>query len=82
MAMHGSCALSFLRPSFDIEGFPLCPGDFQSQNIMIIDADASPRISAVLDWEFSGTQGTSSFSQYPFFIDNHPQWEDDHPMRP
>ena len=49
---------------------------------MIIDADTSPRISAVLDWEFSGTQGTPSFSQYPLFIVDHPQWEDDHPMRP
>ena len=37
-------------PSLDIEGFPLCPGDFYSQNIMIIDADTSPRISAVLFW--------------------------------
>ena len=27
-------------------------------------------------------QGTPSFSQYPLFIVDHPQWEDDHPMRP
>ena len=69
-------------PSLDIAGFPLCPGGFHSQNIMIVDADTSPRISAVIDWEFSGTQGTSSFSQYPLFIVDHPQWEDDHPIRP
>jgi hypothetical protein len=69
-------------PSLDISGFPLCPGDFHSQNIMIVDADKSPRISAVIDWEFSGTVGTSSFSQYPLFIVDHPQWDDDHPIRP
>ena len=68
-------------PSLDTAGFPLCPGDFHSQNIMIVDADTSPRISAVIDWEFSCTHGTSSFSQYPLFIVDHPQWEDDHPLR-
>ena len=84
MAMHGFCALSFLRPSLDIEDFPLCPGKFQSQNIMIINADTSPRISAVLNWGFSGAQGTSSFTQYPLLIDrvDRLQWEDDHPIRP
>ena len=49
---------------------------------MIVDADTSPRISAVIDWESCGTDGTSSFSQYPLFIVDHPAWEDDHPMRP
>ena len=67
--------------SLDIAGFPLCPGDFHSQNIMIVDADTSPRISAVIDWEFSCTEGTSSFAQYPLFIVDHPAWEDDHPIR-
>ena len=68
-------------PSLDNAGFPLCPGDFHSQNIMIIDADTSPRISAVIDWEFSCSHGTSSFAQYPLFIVDHPTWEDDHPLR-
>ena len=70
------------NPSLDITGFPLCPGDFHSQNIMIVDADTSPRISAVIDWEFSGTHGTSSFAKYPLFIVDHPLWEEDHPIRP
>jgi hypothetical protein len=69
-------------PSLDAAGFPLCPGDFHSQNIMVVDADTSPRISGVIDWEFSGTLPTSSFSQYPLFIVDHPMWEDDHPLRP
>ena len=73
---------SLYDPSLDIAGFPLCPGDFHSQNIMIVDADTSPRISAVIDWEFSGTIGTSSFSQYPLFIVDHPAWRVDHPIRP
>ena len=68
-------------PSLDIAGFPLCPGDFHSQNIMIVDADTSPRISAVIDWEFSGTIGTSSFANYPLFIVDHPMWKVDHPLR-
>ena len=68
-------------PSLDIAGFPLSPVDFHSQNIMIVDADTSPRISGVIDWEFSRTHGTSSFAQYPFFIVDHPLWEDDHPIR-
>ena len=39
-------------PSLDIAGFSfrLCPGDFHSQNIMIVDT--SPRISVVIDWDF------------------------------
>ena len=69
-------------PALDITGFPIFPGDFHSQNIMIVfDADTSPRISAVIDWEFSCTHGTSSFSQYPLFIVDHPMWDEDHPLR-
>jgi hypothetical protein len=68
-------------PSLDTAGFPLCPGDFHSQNIMIVEADTSPRISGVIDWEFTGTQPTSSFAQYPLFIVDHPRWEDGHPLR-
>jgi Phosphotransferase enzyme family len=72
------------NPSLDVTGFPLCPGDFHSQNIMIVAADTSPRIqvAGVIDWEFSGTHGTSSFAQHPLFIVDHPQWEDDNPLRP
>ena len=51
---------------------------------MIVDAVTSPRISAAIDWEFSSTEGTSSLSQYPLFIVNHPAWEldseDDHSL--
>jgi hypothetical protein len=68
--------------SLDSTGFPLCPGDFHSQNIMIINANTSPRVSAVIDWELSGTHATSSFAQYPMFIVDHPRWEDDNPLRP
>ena len=67
--------------SLDAAGFPICPGDFHSQNIMIVDSDTSPRITAVIDWEFSGPQPTSSFAQYPLFIVDHPLWEDDNPLR-
>jgi Phosphotransferase enzyme family len=67
--------------SLDATGFPLCPGDFHSQNIMIIDADTLPRIAGVIDWELSGTHATSSFAQYPLFIVDHPHWDDDNPLR-
>ncbi|KIM88331.1 hypothetical protein PILCRDRAFT_771158 [Piloderma croceum F 1598] len=63
-------------PSLDATGFPICPGDFHSQNIMIIDSDTSPRIAAVIDWELSSPHATSSFAQYPLFIVDHPAWED------
>ncbi|KIJ55999.1 hypothetical protein M422DRAFT_23467 [Sphaerobolus stellatus SS14] len=69
--------------SLDIQGFPLAPGDFHSQNIMVTDTDTtSPRITAVIDWEFTSTDFTSSFAQYPLFIVDHPGWDDDHPLKP
>ena len=43
-------------------------------------ACTSPRISAVIDWEFC-TFRTSSFSKYPLFIVYHPIWKVDHPIR-
>jgi hypothetical protein len=52
-------------PSLDATGFPICPRDLHSQNIMIVGSDTSPRITAVIDWEFSGPYPTSSFAQYP-----------------
>ncbi|KAF9510052.1 hypothetical protein BS47DRAFT_1373386 [Hydnum rufescens UP504] len=67
--------------SLDAKGFPLMPADFHSQNIMVTDVDSVPRIVAVIDWEFSSTAATSSFAQYPLFIVDHPQWDDDHPLR-
>ena len=48
---------------------------------MIVDSDTSPRIVAVIDWEFSGPYPTSSFAQYPLFVVDHPLWEDDNPLR-
>ncbi|KAJ3992631.1 hypothetical protein F5050DRAFT_1787536 [Lentinula boryana] len=69
-------------PSIDIHGCPLSPGDFHSQNIMITDIISShPRITAIIDWELSGPDFTSSFAQYPLFIVDHPHWYSDHPLR-
>ncbi|KAJ3856697.1 hypothetical protein EV368DRAFT_31824 [Lentinula lateritia] len=69
-------------PSIDVHGFPLSLGDFHSQNIMIADANSShPRITSVIDWEFSGPDFVSSFAQYPLFIVDHPHWKDDNPLR-
>jgi hypothetical protein len=68
-------------PSIDTHGFPLLPGDFHSQNIMITDIDTSPRISAVIDWELSGPDFATTFAYYPLFIVDHPLWDDDHPLR-
>jgi hypothetical protein len=72
---------SLYDPSLDAAGFPICPADFHSQNIMIVDGDTSPRIAAVIDWEFSVSQATSSFAKYPLFIVDNPLWEDDNPLR-
>ena len=68
-------------PSLDLHGCPLTPGDFHSQNIMVIDADTKPRITSIIDWEFTGPDFVSSFAQYPFFIVDHPIWDEDHPLR-
>jgi Phosphotransferase enzyme family len=68
------------NPSLDVAGFPLSPGDFHTQNIMVTDVESNPRITAVLDWELSSTLPTSSFAQYPLFIANHPAWKDDNPL--
>lgn len=67
--------------SLDTAGFPLCPGDFHSQNIMITDADTSPRITGVIDWEFTRTRATSTFAQYPLFIVDNPLRPDGNPLR-
>ena len=60
-------------------------GDFHSQNIMVdVDSDINhphPKITSVIDWEFSGPDYVSSFAQYPLFIIDHPMWDEDHPMR-
>ncbi|KAJ3993348.1 hypothetical protein F5050DRAFT_1782577, partial [Lentinula boryana] len=73
---------ALFNPSIDIHGCPLSPGDFHSQNIMITDIISShPRITAVIDWEFSGPDFASSFAQYPLFIVDHPHWDSDHPLR-
>ncbi|KAJ3837665.1 hypothetical protein EV361DRAFT_895505 [Lentinula raphanica] len=69
-------------PSIDVHGCPLSPGDFHSQNIMITDINTShPRITAIIDWEFSGPDFVSSFAQYPLFIVDHPHWDKDHHLR-
>ena len=66
---HSYCTMT---SPLNIADFPLCPGDFHSQNILIVEADTSPRISGDIDWEFSSTDGTSSFSTYPLFIVDNP----------
>jgi len=72
---------SLFDPSIDTHGCPLCPGDFHSQIIMITDIDTHPRITGVIDWEFSGPEFATSFAQYPLFIVDHPAWDEDHPRR-
>ncbi|KAG8946599.1 hypothetical protein FRC03_001333 [Tulasnella sp. 419] len=72
---------SLFDTTLDTTGFPLCPGDFHTQNIMIVDGDTNPRISGVIDWEWSRTLPTSSVAQYPLFIVDNPHWEPDDPMR-
>ncbi|CAA7266322.1 unnamed protein product [Cyclocybe aegerita] len=81
--LHRSLVPSLYNTSLNTKGFPINHSDFHSQNILIIDANTpSPRITAILDWEGSFTGPTSSFTQYPLFIVDHPFWEGDHPMRP
>jgi len=46
---------------------------------MITDLDTYPRITAIIDREFSSPDFATSFAQYPFFIVDHPFWED-HPL--
>lgn len=59
--------------TLDEDGFPLMHGDFHSQNIFVVDAETdNPRISSVIDWDNTGTICTSSFSQSPFFLVDHP----------
>ncbi|KAH9920329.1 kinase-like domain-containing protein, partial [Fomitopsis serialis] len=59
--------------ALDEDGFPLMHGDFHSQNIFVVDAETdNPRISSVIDWDNTGTICTSSFSQPPFFLVDHP----------
>ena len=68
--------------SLDAQGFPLQHGDFHSQNILVADFDTpSPRISAVIDWEFTSTEATSCFAQYPLFIVDDPLWDVNHPLK-
>ncbi|KAJ7578719.1 hypothetical protein C8J56DRAFT_355276 [Mycena floridula] len=73
-----SCVPELYDAQDDQHGFPLCPGDFHSQNI-IIDGDL--QITGIIDWEGSGTFPVSSFAIHPFFIQDHPMWDKDHPLR-
>jgi hypothetical protein len=68
--------------SLDTNGFPLMHGDFNFQNIFVVDVDTHPRITAIIDWDDTTALSTSSFAQYPIFIVDHPVWEEDHPLRP
>ncbi|TFK35483.1 hypothetical protein BDQ12DRAFT_318471 [Crucibulum laeve] len=73
---------SLYDTSLDASGFPITPGDFHSQNIMVTDIDSSlPCISAVIDREFTTTFPTSGFAHYPLFIVDHPFLDDDHPLK-
>ena len=80
--VHRALLPSVIDPSLDATGFPLSHGDFHSQNIIVVDADSdSPKISGIIDWENTTTDGTSIFAQHPLFIVDHPLWEDDHPLK-
>ena len=72
---------SLFDPSVDAHGCPLSPGDFHSQNIMITDVDTNPRITAVIDWDYSGPDFAADFATYPLFIVDHPAWNEDNPLR-
>ncbi|KAF9456883.1 kinase-like domain-containing protein [Collybia nuda] len=72
-----SVAPQLYDPADDIGGLPLCPGDFHSQNILVND---DLHITAILDWEGSATSSIGTFAIYPFFIVDHPMWEDDDPL--
>jgi hypothetical protein len=60
-----------INRNLDNLGFPLKHGDFNSQNVFIAKRN-DPRITAIIDWEFSSTTATSIFAQYPLFIVNNP----------
>jgi hypothetical protein len=79
--VHALLIPSLFDPSVDAHGCPLSPGDFHSPNIMITDVDANPRITAVIDWEYSGPEFGTDFAQYPLFIVDHPAWNEDNPLR-
>lgn len=74
---------TFIDPNLDLRGFPLAPADFDAQNIFISfpDGPGSPRITGVIDWELTTTECTSVFAQYPFFIVDHPYFDEDDPVR-
>lgn len=46
---------------------------------MVTDVESSPRITAIIDWEFTEATYSSGYSLYPFFIVDHPAWDDDDP---
>jgi len=48
---------------------------------MITDVSTHPRITGVIDWEFSAAGFATSFAQYPLYIVDHPAWFEDHPLR-
>ncbi|KAH7881939.1 hypothetical protein F5I97DRAFT_458712 [Phlebopus sp. FC_14] len=62
--------------SLDAKGFPLLRGDFRSQNILVVDVESHPRITAIIDWDNAQAVCTSSFAQYPLFIVDNPLWDD------
>lgn len=72
---------SLFDPSVDAYDCPLSPGDFHSHNIMITDVDSNPRITAIIDWVYSGSDFAADFTQYPLFIVDHPDWNGDNPLR-
>ncbi|KAJ7599857.1 hypothetical protein C8J56DRAFT_812763 [Mycena floridula] len=73
-----SCVPELYDARDDLNGFPVCPGDFHSQNIMV---DDDLQITGIIDWEGSGTFPQASFAIHPFFIQDHPMWDDDHLLR-
>ncbi|KZO93725.1 hypothetical protein CALVIDRAFT_241294 [Calocera viscosa TUFC12733] len=61
----------------DSKGFALFPGDFSLVNIMVDpSADGGPKLTSVLDWDFSSSLPNSSFAQFPPFLQDDPTWLD------
>ncbi|TDL17331.1 hypothetical protein BD410DRAFT_831553 [Rickenella mellea] len=67
--------------TLDSTGFPLLPGDFSARNIMLTNVDSEPRITGIINWEYSSTAPTSSFAQYPSFITDQIEVHQDHHRR-
>lgn len=67
-----SFILALFDPAEDAEGYPLCHGDMNEQNIMVNNTGVRPHITAIIDRELSGPTYVYSSAQCPLFIIDHP----------